>query len=201
MRSVYDFIVEPVGERYDNELKIGDKKLVLNSKIESHKFINNKAKVISVPIAFKTPIKVGDEVIIHHNVFRRYYNQKGKEVNSSKYFRENKYFCQLDQIYLYSRNNSWKPFNDRCFVAPIINKDELELKKEKNHIGILKYGNSSLEALKINKGDVIGFTPNSEFEFIVNDELLYCMKSKDIVIKYEHKENQAQYNPSWAKSS
>ena len=201
MRSVYDFIVEPVGERYDNELKIGDKKLVLNSKIESHKFINNKAKVISVPIAFKTPIKVGDEVIIHHNVFRRYYNQKGKEVNSSKYFRENKYFCQLDQIYLYSRDNSWKPFNDRCFVAPIINKDELELKKEKNHIGILKYGNSSLEALKINKGDVIGFTPNSEFEFIVNDELLYCMKSKDIVIKYEYEEDQAQYNPSWAKSS
>jgi len=201
MRSVYDFIVEPVGERYDNELKIGDKKLVLNSKIESHKFINNKAKVISVPIAFKTPIKVGDEVIIHHNVFRRYYNQKGKEVNSSKYFKENKYFCQLDQIYLYGRNNSWKPFNNRCFVAPIINKDQLELKKEKNHIGILKYGNSSLEALKINKGDVIGFTPNSEFEFVVNDELLYCMKSKDIVIKYEHEEDQAQYNPSWAKSS
>ena len=63
MRSVYDFIVEPVGERYDNELKVGDKKLVLNSKIESHKFINNKAKVISVPIAFKTPIKVGDELL------------------------------------------------------------------------------------------------------------------------------------------
>ena len=63
MKSVYDFIVEPVGERYDNELKVGDKKLVLNSKIESHKFVNNKAKVVSIPIAIKTPIKVGDEVI------------------------------------------------------------------------------------------------------------------------------------------
>jgi co-chaperonin GroES (HSP10) len=201
MKSVYDFIIEPVGERYDNELKIGDKNLVLNSKIESHKFVNNKAKVVSIPLAIKTPIKVGDEIIVHHNIFRRYYNQKGKEVNSSKYFKDNTYFCQLDQIYMYGRNNLWKPFNDRCFVAPIINKDDLEIKKQKNHIGILKYGNSSLEALKISEDDVVGFTPNSEFEFVINDELLYCMKSKDIVIKYEHKKNKAQYNPSWAKSS
>ena len=201
MRSIYDFIIEPVGKRYDNELKIGDKKLIINSKIESHKFVNNKAKVLSVPIAFKTPIKVGDEVIVHHNIFRRYYNQKGKEVNSSKYFTNDSYFCQIDQIYLYGRDNLWKPFNDRCFVAPIINKDDLEIKKEKNHIGILKYGNSSLDALKITKGDVVGFTPNSEFEFVVNDELLYCMKSNDIVIKYEHEKDQAQYNPGWAKSS
>jgi hypothetical protein len=27
------------------------------------------------------------------------------------------------------------------------------------------------------------------------------MKSNDIVIKYEYKGNEAQYNPSWAKSS
>jgi hypothetical protein len=27
------------------------------------------------------------------------------------------------------------------------------------------------------------------------------MKSNDIVIKYEHQENQVEYNPSWAKSS
>ena len=26
MRSVYDFIIRPVGERYSNELKVSDKK-------------------------------------------------------------------------------------------------------------------------------------------------------------------------------
>jgi hypothetical protein len=40
MKSLYDFIVEPIGERYDNVKKIGDKKLVLNTKIESWKFVN-----------------------------------------------------------------------------------------------------------------------------------------------------------------
>ena len=201
MRSVYDFIIKPVGERYDNEISVGDKKLILNSKIENHKFINNVAEVIATPLAYTTPINKGDKVLVHHNIFRRYYNQQGKEVNSSKYFKDNQYFCQIDQIYMYSKESDWIPINDRCFVAPIINEDDLDLQKEKKHIGILKYGNNSLESNKINVGDLIGFTPNSEFEFIVNDELLYCMRTKDIVIKYEYKTSETQYNPSWAKSS
>ena len=114
---------------------------------------------------------------------------------------DNKYFCQLDQIYLYGKDNSWKPFNNRCFVAPILNKDELELKKEKNHIGILKYGNSSLEALEIHEGDLVGYTPFGEYDFIVDGKRLYCMKSNDIVIKYERQGNEKEYNPSWAQSS
>ena len=201
MRSVYDFIIKPVGERYDNEISVGDKKLILNSKIENHKFINNVAEVIATPLAYTTPINKGDKVLVHHNIFRRYYNQQGKEVNSSKYFKDDQYFCQIDQIYMYSKDSDWTPINDRCFVAPIINEDDLDLQKEKKHIGILKYGNNSLESNKINVGDLIGFTPNSEFEFVVNDELLYCMRTKDIVIKYEYKTSETQYNPSWAKSS
>ena len=201
MRSVYDFIIKPVGERYSNELKVGDKKLILNSKIESHKFVNNIAEVVSTPLAVKTLIQPGDEVVVHHNIFRRYYNMKGEEVNSSKYFKDNMYFCQLDQIYMYKHIYSWNAFNDRCFVAPVVNKDDLDLSKDKKHIGILKYTNKSLEDKNINVGDIVGFTPNSEFEFIVNDELLYCMKTKDIVIKYEYEANETQYNPSWAKSS
>ena len=199
MRSVYDFIIKPLGERYDNELKIGDKKLILNSKIESYKFVNNKAIVISTPLALKTPIKVGDEVIVHHNIFRRYYNIRGEESNSSKYFKDDTYFCQVDQIYLYKNKLNWKPFNDRCFVAPVINKDDLDLSKHKKHIGILKYANKALESKNIKPGDLVGFTPNSEFEFVVNDELLYCMRTNDIVIKYDHKTKETQYNPNWAR--
>ena len=201
MRSVYDFIIKPFGEKYDNEIKVGNKKLILNSKIESYKFVNNKAIVVSTPLAIKTPIKKGDIIIVHHNIFRRYYNQKGKEVNSSKFFKEDMYFCQLDQIYLYKNNSTWQAFNDRCFVVPVVNTDDLELSKEKKHIGFLRYTNKFLKNKNLNEGDVVGFTPNSEFEFIVDDELLYCMRTKDIVIKYDNKTNEIKYNPSWAKSS
>jgi hypothetical protein len=201
MRSVYDFIIKPFGEKYDNEIKVGNKKLILNSKIESYKFVNNKAIVVSTPLAIKTPIKKGDTIIVHHNIFRRYYNQKGKEVNSSKFFKEDMYFCQLDQIYLYKNNSTWQAFNDRCFVVPVINTDDLELSKEKKHIGFLRYTNKFLKNKNLNEGDIVDFTTNSEFEFIVDDELLYCMRTKDIVIKYDNKTNEIKYNPSWAKSS
>ena len=103
MKSVYDFIIKPVGKVYDNSIDVDGKELLLNTSIEKHKFVNNKAIVVSTPLAFDTPIEEGDEIIVHHNIFRRYYNMKGKEVNSSKFFKNDLYFCQIDQIYLYKK--------------------------------------------------------------------------------------------------
>ena len=200
MKSLYDFIIKPLGDRYENELKVGDKTLVLNTKIESFKSVNNLAIVVETPKAFKTDIKKGDIIVIHHNVFRVFYDIKGVKKNSRSFFKDNLYFCAIDQIYLYKNTGDWKSFGDRCFVMPLKNKDSLRLNKEQKLIGILKYGNKSLDALKISPGDVVGFTPNSEWDFIIDDQRVYCMKSNDIVIKYEHQGNEVEYNPSWAKS-
>jgi hypothetical protein len=52
MRSLYDFIIEPIGERYANTAVVEDKNLVLNTKIESFKFVNRTAKVIETPFGF-----------------------------------------------------------------------------------------------------------------------------------------------------
>tara|TARA_R100001143_G_scaffold63559_1_gene71887 strand:+ start:1682 stop:2287 length:606 start_codon:yes stop_codon:yes gene_type:complete len=201
MRSLYDFIIKPLGGRYDNEIKVGDKSLVLNTKIESFKSVNNLAIVVATPKAFKTNIKVGDTILIHHNVFRVFYDMKGVKKNSRSYFKNDLYFCAIDQIYLYKNTEDWKSFGDRCFVMPLKNKDSLSLDKEQKLIGILKYGNKSLEALKITPGDIVGFTPNSEWDFVIDKQRVYCMKSNDIVIKYGHEGNEVEYNPSWAKSS
>jgi co-chaperonin GroES (HSP10) len=198
MKSLYDFIIKPLGDRYENEIKIGDKTLVLNTKIESFKSVNNLAVVVETPKAFKTSIQKGDIVLIHHNVFRVFYDMKGVKKNSRSYFKDDLYFCAVDQIYLYKNTEDWKSFGDRCFVMPLKNEDILTNDKEQKLIGILKYGNKSLEALKINPGDVVGFTPNSEWDFIVDEQRVFCMKSNDIVIKYEHQGNQVEYNPSWA---
>ena len=198
MKSLYDFIVKPLGDRYENEIKLGDKTLVLNTKIENWKAVNNLAVVIETPKAFKTNIKKGDIIVVHQNVFRVFYDMKGVKKNSRSYFKDGLYFCAVDQIYLYKNTGDWKSFGDRCFVMPLKNKQSLSLDKEQKLIGILKYGNSSLEALKISPGDVVGFTPNSEWDFIVDNQRVYCMKSNDIVIKYERKGNEEKYNPSWA---
>ncbi len=201
MKSLYDFIVEPLGERYANTKKIGEKKLILNTKIESWKFVNRFAEVVSTPLAFNTVIKKGDIIVVHQNVFRRFYNMQGKQSNSRSYFKDNMYFVGMDQVYLYKNNDTWKSFGDRCFIKPIKNSSSLENRKETPYIGIVKIGNNKLEVSKINPGDKIGFKPGAEWEFVVDDERLYCMKSNDIVIKYEHKGNEEEYNPSWAISS
>ena len=199
MNSVFSFIVKPVGDRYNNKLKIGEKELVLNTKIETFKSVNNLAEVISTPLAYSTDIKVGDLVIIHHNVFRRFYDIRGNQKNSRAHFIDDMYFCDIDQIYLYKSDSDWKSFGDRCFVKPLKNTSYLSSDKERKLIGILKYGNSSLESLKINEGDLVGYTPGGEFDFVVEGQRLYCMKSNDIVIKYEYKGDEAEYNPNWAK--
>jgi len=201
MKSLYDFIVEPLGEKYSNTIKVGDKNLVLNTKIESFKFVNRLAKVIKTPLAFNLDIKIGDIVVIHQNVFRTFYDMKGEKKKSRSFFKDNLYFCSIDQIYLYKNSNGWNSFGDRCFVKPIKSKDNLTVDKEASLIGILKYGNSSLDKLKITPGDLVGYTPNGEWEFLVEKERLYCMKSNDIVIKYEYEGNEKEYNPSWASSS
>ena len=80
------------------------------------------------------------------------------------------------------------------------NKDLLSTDKVADLIGILKIGNSSLEESGINPGDIIGFTPNSEWEFVVDNQIMYCMKSNDIVIKYGLDRNEEEYNSRWATS-
>ena len=202
MNSLYDFIVKPIGEdRYANSKKIGEKELILNTKIESWKFVNRFAEVISTPLAINTDIKKGDTVVLHQNVFRRFYNMQGKQTNSRSYFKDNLYFAALDQIYLYKNKDKWESFGDRCFVKPIKNSDNIRNRKEQPYVGILKISNNKLEASNINSGDMVGFKPGAEWEFFINDERLYCMKSNDIVIKYGNKKNKKEYNPSWAYSS
>jgi len=201
MNSLYKFIIKPVNTRYDNEKKVGDKTLVLNTKIENHRFVSRKATVVSTPLAFKSKIKPGDTVIIHFNVFRRFYDIRDQEKDSSSYFKDDLYFCDPYQIYLYKQNNTWWTHLDYCFVKPIIDNNVLNQNKEKPLTGIVKYGNHILENMGVEEGDLVGFTPISEFEFIVDNERFYCMKSNDIVVKHEYEGNEKEYNPSWAKGS
>jgi len=197
MKSLYQFLVKPYFDRYDNTRYIDGKELIINTSIEDHQFVSKKATVVSTPAAFDTDIKCGDIVYVHHNIFRRYYDMKGREKNSSTFFKDELHFCSLDQIYMYNL----KPHLDYCFVKPILNKSNLSVDKEKEHFGILKYSNKSLEDVGLKPGALVIFTPNSEFEFIVEGERLYCMKSNDIAVTHEHEGNEEENNPSWAKSS
>ena len=47
MKSVYNFVVTPVGQRYNNTKKVGDSELIINTEVFRHQHVNRTAKVIS----------------------------------------------------------------------------------------------------------------------------------------------------------
>ena len=191
MKAYKDFIVSPIGGRYNNSKKIGDKELVLNTEIFNHQYVNRLAKVIATPLLFQSPINVGDEVIVHHNVFRRWHDIKGRERNSRSYWKEDKYLISEDQIFLYN-NKATLGFS---FVKPLKATNSFSVKDEKPLIGVVKYSDGTF-----NKEELVGFRPNSEYEFIIDGERLYRVLNKFITIKYEYQGNEKEYNPSWAQS-
>ena len=198
MRSIYDFIIKPKNSRYNNVNKIGDKELILNTEIFNHQYVSREATVISTPLAVKTDIQPGDEIIVHHNVFRRWHNIKGLEKNSNSYIDDETYCVRDYQVFLYKRNNeSWKTIKGYCFVKPIKSNDEFSTDKEQPLIGIMKYMDPVLLESGIIEGDLIGFTPDSEYEFIIDCEKLYRVLTPEISIKYEYQGNEEEYNPSW----
>ena len=196
MKSVYNFVVKPIGKRYNNVKKVGDKELIINTEIFNHQYVNRQATVISKPIIGDTDIDIGSDVILHHNVFRRWHNVKGIEKNSKSYFNEDTYIVQPDQIFLYKKFWQWHSPKGFCWVKPIKNKDKYNNSETQENIGIVKYTDGSF---KIN--DLVGFTPISNYEFVIDNELLYRVYTKFITIKYEYQGNEEAYNPSWAQSS
>ena len=76
MRSIYNFVVSPKGERYNNVKKVDENELIINSEIFNHQYINREAVVLTTPKISNTDIKDGDTVLVHHNVFRRWHDVK-----------------------------------------------------------------------------------------------------------------------------
>ena len=194
MRSIYGFVVKPSGSRYNNTKSIGNKSLILNSENFNHQFVNREAEVISCPTNNDSiGIKPGDTVILHHNVFRRWEDQHGNERNSKNYFDENTYIVYQDQIFLFKSSDKWQAPTGYCFVQPIKDNRDLSSEKEMPLVGIVKYTDGSVDV-----GDLVGFRPSSEYEFVIDGKRLYRVMSNFITIKYEYQGNEEEYNPSWS---
>ena len=189
MKSLYNYIIS-TNNRYDNKVSVDDKELILNTEIteRDYHFVNRIGTVVNAPINIKTPIKTGDEVIVHHNVFRRWFDVRGNERNSGNYIDENNYTVAQDQIFAYKQNDKWHCPIQYCFVEPIDNEDIWSTDSEQKLLGRLTYTNDYLNSLGLSYGDVVGFTPDSEYEFNIDDKKLYRILSQDITINYGHKE-------------
>jgi len=154
MKSPYCFIIKAVdGRRYDNIRNYEGKEFIISSSQEDHKVSNRFATVISTPIYYNGPIKPNDVVVVHHNVFKFYYDMKGRQKSSWHHLTDDLFIVEIDQVYLYSRDGG-------RWAAP------------KNE-----------EMTEVTEGDIVSFTPDSEYEFRINEEVLYRMYNRNICLK------------------
>lgn len=199
MRSINDYLISPLGKRYNNTVKVGEKELIINTEMVNHLYVNRKAVVLSTPlISDGSGIEAGDTVLVHHNLFRRFRDVYGKEKNSRAYFSEDKYLAPIDQIYMVDKGNGWESLNGFVFVQPVKETHWLGSEVEAPLLGIVAYPDNSFDEVK--KGDLVGFEPSSEYEFILEGKKLYRVLSKFITVNHGHQSKETAYNPSWAES-
>ena len=187
MKSPFYFIVKPKNEeRYNNTVDWGGLEFISNTSKEEVRFSNREAIVIECPSGYTGPIKKGDEMLVHHNVFKYFNDMKGREKSGKSFLKDNTFFVDDTQFFAYKnpQHSGWKCINDYCFVAPINKKDYYidKLSKEEPLTGKVKYVNSRLVALGVNEGDTVCFEPHSEYEFNIEGEKLYRMYTRNITM-------------------
>lgn len=188
MKTPYYVIVE-TDKAYNNEKKITeDISIVVNTTIESVEHINRKATVLVAPDF--TVLEKGDEVIIHHNIFRLRNGLKGVMLESDYLIEDNRYCVPPTEIFMYKRGDSdWEALDPYCFIKPIKAEEDTSLikgvrdlhKGNLPHIGIIVYPNKEMAEKGLKKGDKVAFSKYSEYEFELNGEILYKMSTNDIL--------------------
>lgn len=186
MRSPFYFIAKPLkGKRYDNTKEVGGIELIVSTSEEDHKFSNRYAEVVELPLNYDGPVSVGDTLLVHHNVFKFYNDIKGRQKSGKSFFREDLFFIEPDQFFMYKRDGDWMSYDRYCFVRPISAKDSYIKKPftEEPLVGVMVYPNEYLLSRGVKAGDEVCFAPDSEYEFTVDGEKMYRMFDHQITIK------------------
>lgn len=186
MKSPFQFIVRPFnGKRYDNTKDIEGVEFITSTSEEDHKFSNRYAEVIETPLGYEGEITVGDTLLVHHNVFKYYFDMQGRQKSGKSFFKDDLFFIDPEQFFMYKHDGEWHAYDRYCFVKPIPTEESFIYKntKEEPLVGVMKYPNNYLLSKGVNPGDRVCFTPESEYEFLVDDEKLYRIYDHQITIK------------------
>jgi hypothetical protein len=186
MQSPFYFIVNPLNNnRYNNTKEIGGLEIIVNTSEEEHKFSNRHAIVVEVPLRYSGPIKVGDTLLVHHNSFKFYNDMKGRRKSGKSFIKDNIFFIDSEQFFMYKNENGWNAYDRYCFVKPIPASESYVKKPFSNEplMGEMVYPNEYLKSKGVNSGDIVCFSPDSEYEFDVDGEKMYRIYDHQITIK------------------
>ncbi len=186
MRSPTQFIVKPVdGSRYNNVKNISGVEFIVNTSEEDYRFSNRLAEVIETPLNYDGKIIKGDILVVHHNVFKFYNDMRGRRRSGKSFFKDDLFFIDDEQFFLYKSEGTWNAYSRYCFVKPVPIKDSYIKKSFANEplMGIMVYPNEYLKSKGVNSGDMVCFAPDGEYEFEIDGEKMYRMFDHFVTIK------------------
>jgi len=171
MRSLSEFIVEPLNGKISTpKSKEG---FTMSSSIEDHRVSNRVAIIKSVPLGYNGPIEVGDSAIVHHNVFRKYNDVKGREKFSHSMIRSTVYRADLLQVFAFNRNGSgWESVYPYLFFST-----------DNKHFGKILISSPESRSQGFSEGEKFYYKPGSEYEFRIDDVSMYRVPQKNICFR------------------
>lgn len=184
-KSLFEFIVKPVGgNRYNNTKNIGGMDFIVSTSEEDFRFANREAEVLQIPMNYDGDVRIGDILLVHHNAFKFYNDMQGRRQSGKSFFKDDLFFIDNDQFYMYKQDGEWKPHDRYCFVSPIPAQDSYIFKPftEEPLMGTMEYPNKYLAAQGVKRGDTIVFKPESEYEFQVDGKKMYRMFDHQIAV-------------------
>ena len=109
---------------------------------------------------------------------------KGRRRSGKSFFKDDLFFIDTDQFFMYKNQGQWHCHDRYCFVKPLKKQESYIFKRgqEEPLMGVMKYPNEYLLSQGVGSGTFISFKPDSEYEFTVDGEKLYRMFDHQITL-------------------
>lgn len=191
MRAAFDFIVEAKdGKRMNNTRNWGGIDVIVNTTQEEAFYSGREATVIAIPNWYKGDIEIGDTLLVHHNVFRRYNDWHGANRDGRAFIKDGLFHVSEDKFFAYKKEGGeWVAWDKYCLILPV-KPDEDDNSFTGSAVyevplhGIVHTPNEEMMAQGINKGDKIVFRPDSEYAFDIDGVKVYRMLTEHIAAVY-----------------
>jgi hypothetical protein len=69
-------------------------------------------------LRYSDVVEIGDTLLVHHNVFKYYYDMKGRQKSGRSHLMDDLFLIEPDQYYMYKKQGRWHTHDRYCFVKP-----------------------------------------------------------------------------------
>ncbi|MGA1702525.1 MAG: hypothetical protein ACO393_02905 [Methylophilaceae bacterium] len=112
-------------------------------------------------------------------MFKYYYDMKGRQKSGKSFLKDDLFLVDEQQYYMYKHDGKWKSKDEFCFIKPIPKEDSyIQIPGvDQPLMGSIRYINNVLLSYGLDVDDIVSFRPDSEYEFNIDGEKLYRVRT------------------------